>query len=134
MTDAEPGSGEGAGAGGSPGSTPGPPDVLLEALGVCTESGRLERARELAADVVFQVADPPLALATVSSYNVVIDGDHHKIVHACRDFRTQAPAGMLCKHVAAVLLAMEAEQALPVARNVADPDGGWRLENIRRFK
>jgi len=37
---------------------------------------------------------------------------------------------MLCKHVAATLLAMEYDPAVAVLRGLTDTDGPWRLEVI----
>lgn len=105
----------------------------LELLAVRTEEGRLGRARKLAGKVGFGVREPDLVVASVGKYNVVVDADARRIQHACRDFRGQFPEGRLCKHVAAVLLALDREIALPVLESLAAPGSDWSLEVIKAF-
>lgn len=102
-------------------------------LATSTEAGRLERARKLADEVQFLVADAELVIAAVSSYNVLIDAGSRRIVHGCRDFQGQARSGKLCKHVAAVLLALDAAVSLPVVRELVAEGAGWGLEVVTRF-
>ncbi len=105
-------------------------DERLDLLAACTESKRLDRASKEAARVVFQFDGPDLYLASVSSYHVVVDAGARRVQHGCRDFLTESRASRLCKHVAAVLLAMEESTALAVLRGLADPHGdqGWHVE------
>ena len=110
-------------------------------LARCTEAGRLDRARKLAAKVTFQLADAELVIAGVGNYNVVIDAVARRIQHGCRDFQGQSGARRLCKHVAATLLALDEDKALPIARALAEavdaPSVGvvpsWSFEVITRF-
>ncbi len=69
-------------------------------------------------------------MAAASTYNVVIDMQELRIQHGCRDFLGQAREGKLCKHVAAVLLAIREEPALRVLRDLAAPRSDWALEVI----
>ncbi len=109
---------------------------LLELLALCTETKRLDRARREASKVQFLTAGPDLWIAAASSYNVVLDLSAKRVQHGCRDFLGQARERRLCKHVAALLLAMDAEVALEVLRGLAVPYGEWHLEVIaaRGFK
>lgn len=105
-------------------------DERLDLLALCTESKRLERARKEAKRVSLQVDGPDLWLAAASKYNVTVDMQAQRIQHGCRDFLGQARAGSLCKHVAAVLLAIDEEPALRVLRGLTAPRSGWALEVI----
>lgn len=105
-------------------------DELARLLEQFTEAGRLRRARSESRQVNLQVDGPELYLAAVGNYNVVVDVAHRRIQHGCRDFLGQAREGHLCKHVAALLLAVDAEVALAVLRGLADARGGWGLEVI----
>jgi hypothetical protein len=107
-----------------------PADELLDLLALCTEAKRLQRADKESGRVHLQVDGPDLFLAAVSTYNVVLDLDARRVQHGCRDFLTEARSGRLCKHVAALLLAIDREAALAAARGLTDPDGGWHLEVI----
>ena len=106
------------------------PDRRLEPLGRITEAGRLTRAAKLVPEVVFQVADRDLVIAGVGKYNVVIDGKAGRVLHGCRDAQGQAREGRLCKHVAAVLLALEESHALEVLEGLLAKDGRWHLDVI----
>ncbi len=116
-------------------------DTVVEHLGACTESGRLQRAQKLIADVNFVVADEELVIAAVAKYNVVIDVAARRIQHGCRDFQGQASARRLCKHVAATILALDEKQSRVIAEELAEgaraPRSGvvvpWRFEVITRF-
>lgn len=105
-------------------------DELLDLLALCTEAKRLQRARAEASRVHLSVDGPDLYLAAASKYNVVIDLTSARIQHGCRDFQGQARERKLCKHVAAVLLAIDPETALRVARGLTEPHGEWALEVI----
>jgi hypothetical protein len=96
----------------------------------------LGRARREAGKVQFLIAGPDLWIAAASAYNVVIDVSAKRVQHGCRDFLGQARERRLCKHVAALLLAMDREVALEVLRSLAVPYGEWHLEVIaaRGFK
>ena len=107
------------------------PDPRLELLGRTTETGRLKRGAKLVSEVVFQVADRELVIAGVGKYNVVIDGKAGRILHGCRDSQTQAREGMLCKHVAAVLLALDESHALEILEGLAEEQGNWHLDIIQ---
>lgn len=102
-------------------------EQLLEQF---TEAGRLRRARSEIRQVSLQVDGPELYLAAVGNYNVVLDVTHRRIQHGCRDFLGQARDGRLCKHVAALLLAIEPAVALAALRGLADRRAGWGLEVI----
>jgi hypothetical protein len=105
-------------------------DERLDLLALCTEGKRLSRAEAERKRVHLQIDGPDLFLAAVSSYNVVLDLQSRRIQHGCRDFLGQARDGRLCKHVAALLLAIDEEVAITVLRDLTDPDGGWHLEVI----
>ncbi len=109
---------------------------LLELLALCTEAKRLTRARKEASKVHFLTAGPDLWIAAASAYNVVLDLTAKRVQHGCRDFLGQARERRLCKHVAALLLAMDRDVALEVIRGLAVPYGEWHLEVIaaRGFK
>jgi len=102
-------------------------------LAVRTEEGRLDRAEKLAGKVSFAVREPDLVVASVGKYNVVVDAVARRIQHSCRDFRGQFREGRLCKHVAAVLLALESGIGLPLLESLAEEGSGWSLEVIRAF-
>lgn len=116
-------------------------DEVAEHLAACTEPGRLQRAGKLVGEVTFVIADDELVIAAVAKYNVVIDIAGRRIQHGCRDFQGQAGARHLCKHVAATILALEKEQSLAIAAELAAgaqaPRTGvvvpWRFEVITRF-
>ena len=116
-------------------------DAAAELLAACTEAGRLKRAVKLVDQVDFLIADDELIIAGVANYNVVIDVAARRIQHGCRDFQGQAPSRHLCKHVAATVLALDEQQSLTIAAELADgaaaPDVGivvpWRFEVITRF-
>lgn len=108
-------------------------DRLVPLLEGCMESGRLTRAGKLADKVRIAVEEPGLYVAAVSSYNVSVDVERGRIVHGCRDFRREAPAGRLCKHVGALLLALDPEVSEPIVRGLTAQRSGWRLECIRRY-
>lgn len=119
------------GAGGREGASPaaeGPERERAELLALCTEAKRLARAAR--ARVRLVVGGPDLYVAAVGNYNVVIDPGRRRVQHGCRDFLGQARRGMLCKHVAALLLAIAAAEAVSLLRGITDPDGGWHLEVI----
>lgn len=113
----------------------------LELLASCTEGGRLERARKLVTKVQFQVSENDLVIAAVANYNVVIDIAARRVQLGCRDFQSQAATRRLCKHVAATILALDENTALPIARQLAEgaaaPSTGvvvpWSFEVITRF-
>jgi hypothetical protein len=117
------------------------PATVAEYLAACTEAGRLQRARKITNEVEFVVADDALVIAAVAKYNVVIDIGTHRIQHGCRDFQTQARTRHLCKHVAATVLALEEEQGLTIAAELAEGAGAprtgvvvpWSFEVITRF-
>ena len=121
--------------------TIGDDDARLQYLAKCTESGRLDRARKLASQVEFLIADGALAIAAVANYNVVVDSTAQRIQHGCRDFQGQAGLRRLCKHVAATLLAMDEATGLSISRELAEsaeaPSVGvvplWSFEVITRF-
>ncbi len=113
-----------------PDSTPDSTDERRDLLLLCTEPKRLARADRDARRVQLQVQESDLYIAAVSAYNVVIDLRARRVQHGCRDFLAQAREGKLCKHVAALLLAMEPAVALGILRQLTDPDGGWHLEVI----
>lgn len=102
----------------------------LDLLALCTEEKRLGRGDKAVDDVRFVIREPDLWVAAVSSYNVVVDAEARRIQHGCRDFLGEGREGRLCKHVAGVFLAMDPEAALPMLRELTDPDGGWHLEVI----
>ena len=106
-------------------------DQRLEVLGRITEAGRLGRAAKLVPQVVFQVADRELVIAGVGKYNVVIDGNAGRVLHGCRDAQSQAREGMLCKHVAAVLLALDEGHALEIIEGLLAEQGDWHLDIIQ---
>jgi hypothetical protein len=116
-------------------------DSVAEALAACTEAGRLKRAVKLADQVDFLIAEGELIIAAVANYNVVIDVAARRIQHGCRDFQGQAPSRHLCKHVAATVLALDQQQSLSIAAELAEgaaaPGAGvvvpWRFEVITRF-
>jgi len=116
-------------------------DEAAEYLAVCTESGRLQRARKLVGEVSFVIADEQLVIAAVAKYNVVIDVAGRRIQHGCRDFQGQAGTRHLCKHVAATVLALEKGQSLAIAAELAEGARAalagvvvpWRFEVITRF-
>lgn len=110
-----------------------PEERRVALLGVRIEEGRLGRAEKLAGKVGFAVSHPDLVVASVGKYNVVVDADTRRIQHACRDFQGQFREGRLCKHVAAVLLALDPDIALPLLESMADPDCRWSLEVIKAF-
>lgn len=105
-------------------------DERLDLLSMCVEDGRLQRARKEAARVAVSVDGPELFIAAVSKYNVVLDLGSRRIQHGCRDFLGQARERRLCKHVAALLLAIDREAALIALRGLAEPWGDWHLEPI----
>lgn len=96
----------------------------------CTEPKRLARARKERNAVVLQIDGPTLWIAAASTYNVVLDVNAKRIQHGCRDFLGQARDGMLCKHVAAVLLAIDPFVAWRVLEELTQPHGSWHLEVI----
>ncbi len=106
-------------------------DPRLEMLRRITEAGRLGRAGKLVPQVVFQVADRELVIAGVGKYNVVIDGIAGRVLHGCRDAQSQAREGMLCKHVAAVLLALDEDHALEIIEGLLAEQGDWHLDIIQ---
>jgi hypothetical protein len=106
-------------------------DRRLELLGRITEKGRLGRAAKLVPEVVFQVADRELVIAGVGKYNVVIDGKAGRVLHGCRDAQSQGREGMLCKHVAAVLLALDEGHALEVLEGLVEERSDWYLDIIQ---
>jgi hypothetical protein len=107
------------------------PDPRLELLGRTTETGRLGRAGKLVSEVVFQVADRELVIAGVGKYNVVIDGKAGRVLHGCRDAQSQAREGRLCKHVAAVLLALDEDHAMEIIEGLLAEQGDWYLDIIQ---
>ena len=76
----------------------------------------------------FAVAGPELWLASVGTYNVVLDLTASRLQHGCRDFQGQVQERRLCKHVAGLLLAIDAEVAVAVLERIVDPAGDWHLE------
>ena len=106
-------------------------DPRLELLGRITEAGRLARAGKLVSEVAFQVADRELVIAGVGKYNVVVDGNAGRVLHGCRDSQSQAREGMLCKHVAAVLLALDEDHALEIIEGLLAEQGEWHLDIIQ---
>jgi len=106
-------------------------DPRMELLGRIAEAGRLSRAGKLVAEVVFQVADRELVIAGVGKYNVVIDGNAQHILHGCRDSQSQAREGQLCKHVAAVLLALEESHALEIITGLVAEPRTWHMDVIQ---
>ncbi len=111
-------------------------DELFDLLALCTEAKRLGRARREAGKVQFLTAGPDLWIAAASAYNVVLDTSAKRVQHGCRDFLGQARERRLCKHVAALLLAIDRDVALEVLRGLTVPYGEWHLEVIaaRGFK
>jgi hypothetical protein len=109
----------------------GEPDRRMELLGRITEAGRLGRAGKLVPEVVFQVADRELVIAGVGKYNVVIDGKAGRVLHGCRDAQSQGREGMLCKHVAAVLLTLEESHALEIIEGLLEERSDWYLDIIQ---
>lgn len=95
-----------------------------------TEAGRLRRARAESRGLNLQVDGPELFLAAVGNYNVVLDVAHRRIQHGCRDFLGQSREGRMCKHIAALLLAIDVDIAVTTLRGLADPASGWGLEVI----
>lgn len=118
-----------------------PVNAAAESLAACTEAGRLKRAVKLVDQVKFLIADGGLVIAAVANYNVVIDVAARRIQHGCRDFQGQASSRHLCKHVAATVLALDEQQSVSIAVELAEgaaaPDAGvvvpWRFEVITRF-
>ena len=116
-------------------------NAAAESLAACTEARRLKRAVALADQVDFLIADGDLIIAAVANYNVVIDVAARRIQHGCRDFQGQAPSRHLCKHIAATVLALDDQQSLTIAAELAEgaaaPDAGivvpWKFEVITRF-
>lgn len=102
----------------------------LDLLSACVEEKRLQRARKDASRVALTVDGPDLFIAAVGRYNVVLDLSTRRVQHGCRDFLGQAREGRLCKHVAALLLAIDEETALVALRGLTDSRGGWHLEAI----
>jgi hypothetical protein len=109
----------------------GDPDPRLELLGRVTEAGRLGRGATLVSEVVFQVADRELVIAGVGKYNVVIDGNACRVLHGCRDAQSQAREGRLCKHVAAVLLALDEDHAMEIIEDLAGSRSNWHVDIIQ---
>ena len=116
-------------------------NAAAESLAACTEARRLKRAVTLADQVNFLIADGDLIIAAVANYNVVIDVAARRVQHGCRDFQGQAPSRHLCKHIAATVLALDDQQSLTIAAELAEgaaaPDAGivvpWKFEVITRF-
>lgn len=108
-------------------------DELRTLLARRTEEGRLGRAEKLADKVSLQVAEADLVIAAVGSYNVVIDAEARRLLHGCRDFQGQAREGRLCKHAAAVFLALDPAAALPMLRSLCAEGSAWGLEVVTRF-
>ncbi len=103
-------------------------DARLDLLALCTEAKRLSRAQAEAKKVQFAVAGPELWLASVGTYNVVLDLTASRLQHGCRDFQGQVQERRLCKHVAGLLLAIDADVAVAVLERIVDPAGDWHLE------
>ena len=116
-------------------------NAAAESLAACTEARRLKRAVTLADQVNFLIADGDLIIAAVANYNVVIDVAARRVQHGCRDFQGQAPSRHLCKHIAATVLALDDQQSMTIAAELAEgaaaPDAGivvpWKFEVITRF-
>lgn len=106
---------------------------IEELLAGCMDEGRRSRAAGLVSDVELLIHEPDLVIAAVSSYNVSVDAHSRRVVHGCRDFRSRAPAGGLCKHVGAVLMALDPVEARSIVEGILARDGGWRLECIQRY-
>lgn len=105
-------------------------DERLDLLALCVEDKRLGRAEKEEKRVLLSVDEPTLFIAAVSKYNVVLDIEARRIQHGCRDFLGQAREGRLCKHVAALLLAIERDTAIEVLRGLTAPRSDWHLEVI----
>ena len=101
--------------------------ALLERI---TEPGRLQRAEKLTGRVRLQIATPELCVAAVTTYNVVLDIGNRRVLHGCRDFLGEARQGRICKHVAALLLHLDAEAVRAALDGLTDEAGDWRLEVI----
>ena len=104
------------------------PDRRRDLLALCTEAKRLARAEKEVSKVHRLVDGPDLWIASVSAYNVVLDLPASRLQHGCRDFQGQVRERHLCKHVAALLLAIEEDVAIRVLERIVDPAGDWHLE------
>ncbi|MFQ5918506.1 MAG: DUF72 domain-containing protein [Thermoplasmata archaeon] len=102
------------------------PTELLAGL---TTKPRLERAQGLLGDVEVD-RDQGRVEAGVREYTVVIDPDGRVLQHDCPDWLKNIPMGPLCKHVAAVLLALPRKEAISVLADLKLFEDRWRREDL----
>ncbi|MFQ6012123.1 MAG: DUF72 domain-containing protein [Thermoplasmata archaeon] len=110
--------------GGEP-ETPTPTDFLVR----LTTKPRLERAQGLVGEVKVERQDGSVR-AAVSRYTVLLDPETRVVRHDCPDWLKNIPAGPMCKHVTAVLLALPREDALSVLADVKLFRERWRWEEL----
>ncbi|MCL7475061.1 MAG: DUF72 domain-containing protein [ANME-2 cluster archaeon] len=83
-------------------------DVEKQLLNV-TDEGRIGRSRDIR-DITILKDEPGLLVADVEGYSVFIDYEGSCILHDCQDWLRGIPRRRVCKHVAALLLAMPTEK------------------------
>ncbi|MCL7413312.1 MAG: DUF72 domain-containing protein [ANME-2 cluster archaeon] len=76
-----------------------------------TDEGRLGRGREIR-DITILKDEPGLLVADVDGYSVFVDYGGCCILHDCQDWRRGISRQRVCKHVAALLLAMPPEKCI----------------------
>ncbi len=91
---------------------------------------RIDRARRVVVEGVQIDSTTPIIQSRVGNYAVVIDADSRRIGHNCEDWRKNIPDGPLCKHVAAVFIALPADMSLSVLTDLRDRRETWRLEYL----
>ncbi len=108
--------------GGEP-EAPTPTDLLAD----LTTKPRLERARGLVQAVNLD-RDGGRIEAAVNNYTVSLDLKERVLQHDCADWLKNIPAGPLCKHVSAVLLALPRTEAIALLADLKLFWDKWRLE------
>ena len=107
------------------------PDSVDGMLRLLTDGRRLARARKIGREVieVEELSDERL-VARVKDYRVVIDLEKRIILHDCADWSRVGARLSLCKHVAALMLAIEPSYAKRILREILERRGEWTFREV----
>ncbi|MFQ5987055.1 MAG: DUF72 domain-containing protein [Thermoplasmata archaeon] len=101
----------------------------VELLRDLTTSPRFERAQGLVGEVNVDQRETQVR-AAVGQYTVSLDPQARVLRHDCQDWLKNIPAGPLCKHVSALLLALPRVDSVSILADLKLFRDKWRLEEL----
>lgn len=105
-----------------------PRDDLTRLLSLFVDRPRLERASEIAGEMVTVLEDDGVRIkARVKEYTVEINMADKTLYHDCQDWAKTSRNKKLCKHVAKLLQTVPKHEAAQILRSMAEETDRWQF-------